>query len=151
MAKKLRDIMTASVECVTLKDNIYEVAVKMKENDVGVIPVVDEQQRCIGLITDRDIVIRSVAEKKPNSISVDDIMSKKLITAHPDMTAEDASHLMAREQIRRLPVVENDKLVGMVAMRDLATHRTTHDEAGYAIQEISETEGEHSQGSQFVQ
>ncbi|WCK53362.1 CBS domain-containing protein [Aneurinibacillus sp. Ricciae_BoGa-3] len=145
MPKKLRDIMTTSVETVMLKDNVYEAAVKMKESDVGIIPVVDEDRRCIGLLTDRDIVVRGVAEKKPNSSAIGEIMSKRLITGRPDMTVDEASQVMAKEQIKRLPVIENDKLVGMVALADLSRNRETSDEAGFVVAELSETLGMHLQ------
>lgn len=149
MDKKLiRDIMTSNVESVTLKDNVYEVAVLMRDKNVGVIPVVDEEQHCIGLITDRDIVVRGLAEKRSGSFAVEGVMSSQLVTGSPHMTADEAAQMMAKEQIRRLPIVDNGKLVGMVSMADLATHRETMDEAGYAISQISEPTTQHSQGYQ---
>src|SRR3954470_4994652 len=103
--EKIRDIMTEEIECCTLLDNIFEVAVKMKELNVGAIPIVD-QEKLVGMITDRDIVIRGVAEKHPGSSKVEDIMSNNLITISPDATSREAAKLMAEHQIRRLPVVE---------------------------------------------
>ncbi|WP_078554907.1 CBS domain-containing protein [Bacillus alkalicellulosilyticus] len=138
----LRDIMTTSVEFCTPVDNVYEVAVKMKDLNVGAIPICEEE-RLLGMITDRDIVIRGVAEKRPNSTQVTDIMTDNLITATPDMSIDDAANLMADKQIRRLPIVENNKLVGIVALKDLAVHRGTIDEAGYALSEISESQEVH--------
>jgi CBS domain-containing protein len=144
----IRDIMTTNVECVTLKDNVYEVAVKMRDSNVGVIPVVDEQNHCIGVITDRDIVIRGLAEKREGSAAVEKVMSSELITGTPDMSIDEASRLMAQKQIRRLPIVEGGKLVGIVAMADLAVRSKFEDEAGYALSEISEPSGQHSQSVQ---
>jgi len=144
----LRDIMTHEVETCTLKDNVYEVAVKMRDHNVGVIPVVDESQNCIGVITDRDIVIRGIAEKRSGSSAVKEVMSSELYTGSPDMSVDEASRLMAEHQIRRLPIVENGKLVGIVAMADMAVRSIHEDEAGYALSQISEPNERHSQGLQ---
>lgn len=141
--KTLREIMTTNVETVTLKDNVYEVAVKMRDHNVGIIPVVDEANHVIGLITDRDIVIRGLAEKREGSASVEQVMSNSLVVGRPDMTVKEASQLMADNQIRRLPVTENGKLVGIVAMADIAREEEFISQSGQVISEISETTGEH--------
>jgi CBS domain-containing protein len=135
--EKIRDIMTDDVECCTLLDNIYEVAVKMKELNVGAIPIV-EQDKIVGMITDRDIVIRGVAQKHPGSTKVEEIMSSKLITISADASTKEAAKLMADHQIRRLPVVEGDKLVGIVSLGDFAIRELTDDQAKTALTEISE-------------
>ncbi len=133
----VRDVMTSDVEYCTPLDNVYEVAVKMKNLDCGAIPICENDQ-LLGMITDRDIVVRGVAEKRPNSTKVTDIMSEHLITADPGMSIDDAANLMANHQIRRLPIVENNRLVGICALGDLAVNTGTDDEAGYALSEISE-------------
>lgn len=135
--EKIRDMMTDDVECCSLLDNMYEVAVKMKELNVGAIPIVDEE-RLVGMITDRDIAIRGVAEKNPGSTKVEKIMSNKLVTATGEMTTNEAARLMSEHQIRRLPVVEGDKLIGIVSLGDFATHDLTDEQAGHALSEISE-------------
>jgi len=135
--EKIRDIMTDEVECCTLLDNMFEVAVKMKELNVGAIPIVDKE-KIVGMITDRDIVIRGVAEKHPGSTKVEDIMSKKLISVSPDTSSREAAKLMADHQIRRLPVVENEKLIGIVSLGDFAIRELTDDQAKEALSEISE-------------
>ncbi|MEH7083676.1 CBS domain-containing protein [Neobacillus drentensis] len=135
--ENIRDIMTSEVESCTLLDNVYEVALKMKELNVGAIPIVD-QDKLVGMITDRDIVVRGVAEKHPGSTKVEDIMSNKLITITPDSTSKEAAKLMAEHQIRRLPVVEGDKLVGIVSLGDFAIRELTDDQAKVALTEISE-------------
>jgi CBS domain-containing protein len=134
----VRDVMTSSVEYCTPLDNVFEVAVKMKELNVGAIPIC-ENDHLLGMITDRDIVIRGVAEKRPNSTRVTDIMSEHLITADPGMSIEEAAKLMAKNQIRRLPIVENNRLVGICSLGDLAVNEGSDDEAGYALSEISES------------
>jgi CBS domain-containing protein len=129
--------MTDNVECCSLLDNVFEVAVKMKELNVGAIPIVD-QEKLVGMITDRDIVIRGVAEKHPGSTKVEDIMSDKLITITADASTQEAAKLMADHQIRRLPVVEGDKLIGIVSLGDFAIRKMTDDQAKEALTEISE-------------
>ncbi|MFC5712289.1 CBS domain-containing protein [Thalassorhabdus alkalitolerans] len=133
----LKDIMTTGVETCKPEDTVYDAAVKMKNTHVGAIPIVQDQN-LMGMITDRDIVVRCIAEKQANSAPVSDIMSENLITAEPSMSVDEAARMMAEKQIRRLPVVENQKLVGIVALGDLAVGRTTADEASFALSEISE-------------
>jgi CBS domain-containing protein len=135
--EKIRDIMTDQVECCTLLDNIFEVAVKMKDLNVGAIPIVDKD-KLVGMITDRDIVVRGVAEKHPGSTKVEDIMSDELITISPDATSVEAIKLMSDHQIRRLPVVEGGKMVGIVSLGDFAIRELTDDQAKQALTEISE-------------
>ncbi|MBV7503862.1 CBS domain-containing protein [Bacillus sp. sid0103] len=135
--EKIRDIMTDAVESCSLLDNVYEVALKMKELNVGAIPILD-QDNLVGMITDRDIVVRGVAEKHPGSTKVEDIMSKQLITVTSDSTSKEAAKLMAEHQIRRLPVVEDGKLVGIVSLGDFAIRELTDDQAKEALTEISE-------------
>ncbi|MBY0120828.1 CBS domain-containing protein [Bacillus sp. S/N-304-OC-R1] len=134
---KIRDIMTDEVDSCSLLDNVYEVAVKMKELNVGAIPIVDND-KLVGMITDRDIVLRCVAEKNPPSSKVEEIMSKDLITVTKEMDAHEAANLMAKHQVRRLPVVEGEKLVGIISLGDFAVHHLTDQKAGEALSEISE-------------
>ncbi|WP_110927876.1 CBS domain-containing protein [Bacillus massiliglaciei] len=140
--KTIKDIMTREVDYCTILDNSYEAALKMKEKDVGVIPVVNESGAIEGIITDRDIAIRGVASKRPGSSRITEIMTKNVITATPDMTVEEAEELMSEAQIRRLPVIDNGKLAGIVALKDLAVHRETDLAAGMALKAISEDRGE---------
>lgn len=135
--ERIKDIMTEEVECCTLLDNVYEVALKMKELNVGAIPIVD-QDKVVGMITDRDIVVRGVAEKHPGSTKVEEIMSNNLVTVSPDSSSKEAAKLMAEHQIRRLPVVEDGKLIGIVSLGDFAIHELTDDQAKEALTEISE-------------
>jgi CBS domain-containing protein len=136
--EKIRDIMTDDIECCSLLDNVYEVAVKMKELNVGAIPIVD-QGKIVGMITDRDIVLRCIAEKHPASSKVEDIMSSDLITISADANSKEAVQLMAKHQIRRLPVVEGGKLIGIVSLGDFAVRELTDDQAKTALSDISET------------
>jgi CBS domain-containing protein len=138
----VRDVMTTNVEYCTPVDNIYEVAVKMRDLNVGAIPIVDHG-RLIGMITDRDLVVRGIAEKHPGSTQVTEIMSDQLIKVTPDTSVQEAAEQMAEHQIRRLPVVENGRLVGIVSLGDLATNRYSDESAGRALMEISEHDFQH--------
>lgn len=138
MMQTVKDIMTTNVEFCTPLDNVYEVAVKMKELNVGAIPIVDNQ-KLIGLITDRDLVLRGIAEKHPGSNQVTNVMTDQLITIESNSSPHEAADLMAKHQIRRIPVVDNGKLVGMISLGDLSTHTITGNAAGEALSNISET------------
>lgn len=138
MLRRVSEIMTDDVVTVTPQDNVYEVAVKMKENDTGFIPVVEGGDKLIGVITDRDLVIRGIAEKRPGSTAVDEVMTKGIKTASRDMSVDEAAELMAQQQIRRLPVCEGDRLIGIVSIGDMAVRNVFADNAGEALSEISE-------------
>lgn len=138
--KTVSELMSTGCKTVTLKDNVHEIAVLMAENDIGFVPVVeaDDQSKLIGVVTDRDLVIRGFAKKRPGSCPVSDVMSKNLVTVSPDQDAEEAADIMAQHQIRRLPVVDNGKLVGIISLGDLSLGSTTGRDAGIALSEISE-------------
>lgn len=133
----LRDIMTTSVETVSLLDNAFEVAERMEQLNVGAIPVV-EGENLVGMITDRDLVLRGYAQKRSGSSAVEGLMTTDLVVGSPDMSVDEAARLMADRQIRRLPVVENGRLVGIVSIGDLAVRTELADEAGEALSQISQ-------------
>lgn len=135
--RTLREIMTDNTITTTKESSLFEVAEMMKKHDVGIIPVV-EGKKLVGVITDRDMVIRGMAEKRTESASVYEVMSTDVVSASPDMTVDEAAQLMAKEQIRRLPIVENGELVGIVAIGDLAVRKDSEEEAGEALSQISE-------------
>lgn len=137
MVKTIKDIMSTDCVTVTLQDNIYEIAVKMKQNDIGFVPVVDGK-KLIGVVTDRDLVIRGYAEKNSGSAPVKDVMSTDVTTISPETTVDEAARLMAKQKIRRLPVVSGGELIGVVAIADLAVREVFVNEAGQALSEISE-------------
>ncbi|SDF07115.1 CBS domain-containing protein [Fontibacillus panacisegetis] len=137
--RTVSEIMTHEVVTVTPKDNVYEVAVKMKQHDTGFIPVVEEgSDRLIGVITDRDLVVRGIAEKRPNSTAVENVMTTGIRTASLDTSVDEAAELMADQQIRRLPVTDGERLIGIVSIGDLATRNIYADNAGEALSQISE-------------
>ena len=133
----LKEIMSSDVASVTLQDNAFEVAEKMEQLNVGAIPVVDGQN-VIGMITDRDLVLRGYAQKRSGSAAIEGLMTKDVVVGTPDMSVDEAAKLMAEKQIRRLPVVDNGKLVGIVSIGDLAVRNELSDEAGQALSKISE-------------
>jgi CBS domain-containing protein len=136
---QLRDIMSADVEVIAPEASIREAAEKMKDLDVGPLPVCNGD-KLIGMLTDRDIVVRAVAlGKDPGTTSVEDAMSPKVVYCFDDDDSTDAAQLMQKHQIRRLPIVNRErKLVGIVSLGDIACQ--THDEqlSGETIREVSE-------------
>ncbi|GGH25755.1 CBS domain-containing protein [Paenibacillus segetis] len=137
--RKVSEIMTTDVVTVTPRDNVYEVAVKMKQHDIGYIPVVEvDGGRLLGVITDRDLVIRGIAEKHPGSAAVETVMSKGIETVSKDTSVDEAAELMAEQQIRRLPVTDGERLIGIVSIGDLAVRNIFANEAGEALTHISE-------------
>lgn len=134
---QIRDIMTPNPKCVKPGDSIQSAARIMREQDAGAVPVV-EDGRLLGMITDRDIVIRSVAEGGDASKPLKDIITVNVICASPGMTTAEASELMSEHQVRRLPVVENDKLVGIVSIGDIAVKEGRDSRTGETLENISE-------------
>jgi CBS domain-containing protein len=135
---KVRDVMTRSVESVAPDSDLVAVARKMKELNVGSIPVM-EGERLMGIITDRDIVVRAIAEgKNCQGEPVRNHLTPNPTTVTPDSDVKEAADIMAREQIRRLPVVESGKLVGFLAIGDLAVDSGRDRMVGDALEQISE-------------
>ncbi|RAZ76777.1 CBS domain-containing protein [Planococcus halotolerans] len=134
---KVPEIMTADVETCSPDATLQEVAIRMLELDVGSIPVSDDD-KLHGIITDRDIVTRGIAAQFALDTPVSRILSSDMITGTPDMDVEDAASLMASNQIRRLPIVENDKVVGIVSLGDIAVKDPSDEDAEIALEDISE-------------
>ena len=133
---KVRDLMTSSVSCVRPETSLAQVARQMKQQNVGAIPVCNDKGEPLGIVTDRDIVLRSVsADGTPATAG--EIMTKNLVFATPDMNTHEAALLFANHQVRRLPVVQDRKLVGMLSMADIARKSIYIDEAGDALNAIS--------------
>jgi CBS domain-containing protein len=135
---KVSDIMTSEgLATATLDTTLAEIAMRMRDENVGAIPIVDEDEKLAGIITDRDIVVRGIAEgENPDECTAEDILSEQLHTIQPHADIEEAAELMARHQIRRLPVVENAIIVGMISLGDIAV-KSEEDEAAAALEDIS--------------
>jgi CBS domain-containing protein len=138
MAKSVRDVMTSNPRSIEPSTTVTEAARLMKTEDVGSLPIVDGDQ-LVGVVTDRDIVIRVVAETKDlQSTTVGEIASRDLVTVDPQQDLDEALRLMAQHQVRRLPVAEEDgKLVGILAQADVA-REGKDSQTGHVVQEISE-------------
>ena len=143
MAKSVRDAMTENPRSIGASASVVEAARVMREEHIGSLPITDDEQ-LVGMITDRDITTRVVAEAAdPKMTSVGDVVSRDLISVEPDEELEEAVQLMASHQVRRLPVVENGRLVGIVAQADVAlTLRENEQRTGELVEAISEPSGE---------
>src|SRR5262245_52426648 len=142
MAKSIRDAMTEDPRSIGASASVVEAARLMREEHIGSLPITDDKQ-LVGMITDRDITTRVVAEAADlETTSVGDVLSRDLISVEPDKDIEEALQLMARHQIRRLPVVEDGRLVGIVAQADIALS-ANEKKTGELVEAISEpSEGE---------
>jgi CBS domain-containing protein len=136
--RSIRDLMTTNPTTVDPSAKVVDAARAMRQQDVGPVPVV-ENDRLAGIVTDRDIVLRVVAEgADPQSTTVGEIMSSDLVTVDPDQPLDEALRLMAQHQVRRLPVCEEDgRLVGIVAQADVATELGDDRRTGQVVEEIS--------------
>jgi CBS domain-containing protein len=145
---KIQDIMTRDPSCVTPDATVREAAQVMKREDVGIVPVVEMQadRRLVGVVTDRDIAIRCVAEGKDGSSRVRDVMSTKAIaTCSSDDDVEHVMEAMRTEKVRRIPIVdERGSLVGIVSQADVLMKTSDMHRVGETIEEISEPGGPHT-------
>jgi CBS domain-containing protein len=132
----IRDVMTSNPRTVSPQDSIQNAARIMRDEDTGAVPVVDNG-RPVGIVTDRDIVVRAVADGQLDR-PVRDIVSGDIVSARPDMSTKEAAQLMSDHQVRRLPVIENERLVGIVSIGDLAVKDGNDKRVGDALQDISE-------------
>ena len=133
----IREVMTPNPQCVAPGDSIQNAARIMRDCDTGAVPVVDNG-RPVGIVTDRDIVVRAVADGGQLNRPVRDIISGDIVCASPDMSTHEAADLMSEHQIRRLPVVENHRLVGIVSLGDLAVKEAKDRRIGDTLEHISE-------------
>jgi CBS domain-containing protein len=134
---KIRDVMTPNPRTVSPDDTVQAAARIMQTEDTGAVPVVSHGH-VLAVVTDRDIVVRVVAEGAPLSSPVRNVATHDIICATPDMTTREANDLMSQHQIRRLPVIENNCLVGIVSIGDLAVKEGKDSRTGDTLQSISE-------------
>lgn len=134
---KVRDIMTKNVAYINPASTVVEAAQLMQKHNVGSIPVCDENG-VIGMVTDRDIVVRNIAHgKDPHQTPVRDVMTGEVTSVDPDTEIKDVFGMMSEKKVRRLPVVENNQLVGIVALGDVATCATQDVEISSTLADIS--------------
>jgi CBS domain-containing protein len=136
MGTKVADVMTQRPRAVAPQTNLTEVAQLMESDDVGAVPLV-EGDRLVGIVTDRDIVVRAIAKgKDPTGMPASDISSRELVTVHPDDDLSDALELMAQHQVRRIAVTDDERLVGVVSQADVARQGKDKD-TGQVVEGIS--------------
>jgi CBS domain-containing protein len=137
MAKSIRDLMTSNPCSIDTDKTVAYAAKMLRDEDVGLAPIV-EGDRLVGMLTDRDIAIRVVAEAKdPQTTKVTDVASRELVTIDPDQDLDEALRLMATHQVRRLPVVEEDgRLIGVIAQADIARELKAK-QTGELVEDIS--------------
>jgi CBS domain-containing protein len=137
-----REVMTKNPACCVPTDTVDKAAQIMKAEEVGSVPVVEDQQtsRLIGIITDRDLALKVVAEERdPLSTRVEEVMTRNPMTCRPDDKLQRALQLMAENQVRRIPVVDGDgRIIGIIAQADIATRIGEPAQTGEVVREISE-------------
>lgn len=134
---KAKNIMTKKVITVQKNALVSEAANKMKQAGVGTVAV-EDSGNIVGLITDRDIVLRDVAEAdQPGQMRCGDIMTTNVVTATPDSKVDDIARIMAERQVKRIPIVEQNKIVGMVSLADLSQTKGKKSEAGDTLRDIT--------------
>jgi CBS domain-containing protein len=137
MAKKARDVMSAGAECIGENDSVLDAAKRLKELDVGAMPICGEDDRLKGMLTDRDIVVKVLAEgKDPEQVKAGELGEGKPVTIGADDSINDALSTMAEHKVRRLPVIDGHELVGVVSQADIATNLDEED-TGELVEAIS--------------
>jgi CBS domain-containing protein len=139
-SRRVRDVMTADPACVRESDGIVEAARIMKREDAGVVPIIDNDRKLIGIITDRDIVVRLVADgRNPMDCKVNEAMTKHIRSVREDASVDEVLSIMRGANVRRVPVCDpSDHIVGIVSMGDLAVESGEKGKVGDVVQDISE-------------
>jgi CBS domain-containing protein len=137
MGKTARDVMSGGAECIGENETLVEAARKLKELDVGALPICGEDNRLKGMLTDRDIVVKALAvDKDPGGTRAGDLAEGKPVTIGADDSVEEALHTMAEHHVRRLPVIDGHDLVGVVSQADLARN-VDEEKVGELVEAIS--------------
>lgn len=134
---KIQELMSQNVIKIHPEESVSVAARTLTHYNIGALPVCGRDGAMCGLVTDRDLVIRCLAAgKDPQSTKIREVMTGNVVTAKPDMEASVAAHLMGQKQVRRLPVVENGRLCGMVSLGDIANREETGIDAADALGDI---------------
>jgi len=137
MSKTAREVMTGGVECINENDTVLDAAKRLAELDVGAMPICGEDNRLKGMLTDRDIVVKVLAQgKDPGSTRAGELGGGKPVTIGADDSVEEALHTMAEHKVRRLPVIDGHDLVGIVSQADLAKN-VEEEKVGDLVEAIS--------------
>jgi len=138
MGKTARDVMTGDAECIGESESVAEAARKMKQLDVGSLPICGDDDRLKGMLTDRDIVVEVLAEgRDPDSTKAGELGEGKPVTIGADDSVADAIRTMKEHKVRRLPVIDGHELIGIVSQGDLAKN-VDEEEVGELVESISE-------------
>ena len=137
------EVMTKNPVCCLPGDPVAKVAQLMKSTDIGSVPIVEDERskRLVGIVTDRDLAVKMVAEgRDAKTATAEEVMSRSLVTCHPQDDVDTAVDAMSGNQLRRLPVVDdNGKIVGIIAQADVATRVNRSDATASMVKEISQT------------
>jgi CBS domain-containing protein len=137
LAKNVRDVMTSGAECVREGDSILDAAKRLAELDVGAMPICSEDDQLKGMLTDRDIVVKVLAQgRDPGQVTAGELAEGEPVTIGPDDSVEDALRKMKEHKVRRLPVTDGDDLVGIVSQADLAVN-VDEEQVGDLVEAIS--------------
>ena len=137
MPTMARDIMTGSVECIGENETLQQAAAKMRDLDVGSLPICGEDNRLKGMLTDRDIVVRCIADGgDPSTVTAGELAQRKPVTIGADDTVEEAIRTMQDNKVRRLPVIDGHDLVGVISQADIARNYP-EDRVGDLVELIS--------------
>jgi CBS domain-containing protein len=137
MSKTARDVMTGGAECIGENETLLDAARKLAELDVGALPICGDDDRLKGMLTDRDIVVKALAKgKDPASTRAGELAQGKPVTIGADDSVDEALHTMAEHKVRRLPVIDGHRLIGVVSQADLAKN-VEDEKVGDLVEAIS--------------
>jgi CBS domain-containing protein len=137
MSKTARDVMTGGAECIGESETVLDAARKLADLDVGALPICGDDDRLKGMLTDRDIVVKVLAQgKDPASTKAGELGQGKPVTIGADDSVEEALHTMSEHKVRRLPVIDGHDLIGVVSQADLARH-VDEEKVGELVEAIS--------------
>lgn len=142
---RAKDCMSENTVCTSPNTNICDVAKLMGDKQIGCVPICENTGKIIGIVTDRDLILRGVAcDKDAKSTPVSDIMTKEVIRTSPDTDIAEVAEIMAKNQIRRIPVVIDEKVVGIVSLANLAySNDLTNENLGGTLDSICHSKGKH--------
>lgn len=136
----VRHVMAEAPKTLSPDRVVADAAGLMEQYDVGVIPLADEDGSLVGVVTDRDLVLRVLAKRRdPQEVTLGDIATSHLVTVSPDMNISEARDLMSEHRVRRLPVVKDGRLVGIVSLGDIAVSDASKRAVGEVLEEVSES------------
>jgi CBS domain-containing protein len=137
---KCKDIMKSDVECVSPRDTAQEAATRMRDENIGFLPVCDQSRKVLGTVTDRDLAMRLVAQNKPAATMIEEILTSEVVACRPEDDVREAERAMAEHHKSRIMCVDRDgRLVGVISLSDIARHEGGR-RAAQTLREVSERE-----------